>query len=71
MTTTTDSVNPGTDADGGKMPIMQQFWTTRFTAVHRRHRSDRLLHPVGRDGNRHHPDRQVVRTMQSPRENPP
>jgi hypothetical protein len=30
MTTTTDSLDPGTDADGGKIPIMQQILDNPF-----------------------------------------
>jgi hypothetical protein len=30
MMTTTDSLNPGTDADGGKIPIMQQILDNPF-----------------------------------------
>jgi len=30
MTTTTDSPNPGAEADGGKMPIMQQVLDNPF-----------------------------------------
>ncbi len=30
MTTTTESLNPGTDADGGKTPIMQQILDNPF-----------------------------------------